>query len=59
MSTIPKIAKRVMSEKEKEIMIQIQLENICQLVDGKMYHQTIVNSRGEQMERIVIEYTDV
>jgi len=47
-----------MSEKEKEIMIQIQLENICKLVGGKMYHQTVVNSRGEQMERIVIEYTD-
>ena len=48
-----------MSEKEKEIMIQIQLENICQLVNGKMYHQTITNSRGEKTERIVIEYTDV
>jgi len=46
-----------MSEKEKEIMIQIQLENICQLVDGKMYHKSILNSRGERTEQIVIEYS--
>ena len=58
MSTIPKIAKRVMSEKEKEIMIQIQLENICELVGGKMYHKSILNSRGERSEQIIIEYTD-
>ena len=57
MSTILKIAKQVMSEKEKEIMIQIQLENICQLVDGKMYHKSILNSRGERTEQIVIEYS--
>jgi len=48
----------MMTEKEKEIIIQVQLENICKLVDGKMYHKSILNSRGERTEQIIIEYTD-
>ena len=57
MFTIRKIAKRVMSDKERDILIKMQLENICKCLDGEWYHQQLLNSRGERTNRFVIEYT--
>ena len=47
-----------MTETEKKIFVNMQIDNICNLLDGEVNIVTIVNSRGETSKRIVIEYKD-
>ena len=46
------------TDKEKEIILKMQLQNICELVDGKLNHQHVIDSKGNASRRIVIEYKE-
>ncbi len=46
------------TDKEKEIILKRQLQNICELVDGKLNHQHVIDSKGNASRRIVIEYKE-
>tara|TARA_B100002019_G_scaffold284688_1_gene292682 strand:+ start:794 stop:1009 length:216 start_codon:yes stop_codon:yes gene_type:complete len=46
------------TDKEKEIILKTQLHNICELVDGKLNHQHVIDSKGNASRRIVIEYKE-
>ena len=39
-----------MNQQEKDITIHMQLNNICNLVNGTWKHSTIVHSNGKQEE---------
>ena len=45
-------------EATNRILAKQQVDNICQLLDGKVEYVTIVNSRGEVKKRIVITYEE-
>ena len=45
-------------ETERQILISLQLDNVCKLLgDGELHHKTIVNSRGEVKYQYTITYT--
>ena len=46
----------VMDEQTKQIMLHMQINNICSLVNGKYQHTSVVHSNGTREERIVISY---
>ena len=45
-----------MNQQEKDITIHMQLNNICNLVNGTWKHTTIVHSNGKREEKFVISY---
>ena len=47
-----------MNKEEREVLVASQLDNVCNLLDGTLIHQVILNSRAETSRRIVIEYQD-
>ena len=49
---------RRIGEVERKILVNIQVDNLCKLLDGKSSLVTVVNSRGDASKRIVIEYKD-
>ena len=48
-----------MTEQEKDITIHMQLNNICNLVNGTWKHSTIVHSNGKREEKFIISYPHV
>jgi hypothetical protein len=48
----------VMTDKEKEIILKMQLNNICEMLDGKLNHQHVIDSKGNASRRIIIEYQE-
>lgn len=47
-----------MTDKEKEIILKMQLNNICEMLDGKLNHQHVIDSKGNASRRIIIEYQE-
>ena len=47
-----------MNERDKEIQTQICIEKLCSLLDGTASSTTVVNSRGEEWKRLIIEYKE-
>ncbi len=45
-----------MDKKTSRMMMEIQLENICKIVNGTWHRQSLLNSKGERSERIIITY---
>ena len=45
-----------MTEQEKKIMAQMQLENVTKLLDGKLHHLTCSDYSGKVRQKYVIEY---
>tara|TARA_B100002019_G_C20734973_1_gene341157 strand:- start:16 stop:198 length:183 start_codon:yes stop_codon:yes gene_type:complete len=45
-----------MNEQDR-ILMEMQLNNVCQIVKGKWFRTETLNSRGERTSRIIIEYT--
>ena len=45
-----------MNQQEKDITIHMQLNNICNLVNGTWKHSTIVHSNGKREEKLIISY---
>ena len=56
-NVVPTESKRI-GEVERKLLANIQVDNLCKLLDGKSSLVTIVNSRGDVSKRIVIEYKD-
>jgi hypothetical protein len=46
----------LMDKETSRMMIEIQLENICKIVNGTWHRQSLLNSKGELSERIIITY---
>jgi hypothetical protein len=47
-----------MTPQEKEIKLHLQLEDVCDMLNGTLTHKTCVNSRGEETKQFVITYTE-
>ncbi len=47
-----------MTEEEKKFIINLQLNNICEILDGKLNHQQVIDSKGNASRRIIIEYQE-
>ena len=45
-----------MTEKEKKILLQMQLENVAKLLGGKISHLTTSDHTGKVAYKYVIEY---
>ena len=45
-----------MNEKEIDITVHMQLNNICNLLNGKWQHTTVVHSNGRREQKYVISY---
>ena len=45
-----------MTEQEKKIMIDMQLENVSKLLNGKVHHLTTSDHTGKVSYKYVIEY---
>ena len=45
-----------MDKQTSRFMIEIQLDNICKIVNGTWHKQSLYNSNGELSERIIINY---
>ena len=45
-----------MDKETSRMMIEIQLDNICKIVNGTWHKQSLYNSNGELSERIIINY---
>jgi hypothetical protein len=45
-----------MDKQTSRFMIEIQLDNICKIVNGTWHKQSLYNSSGELSERIIITY---
>ena len=45
-----------MNQQEKDITIHMQLNNICNLVNGTWKRSTIVHSNGKREEKFIISY---
>ena len=43
---------------EQKLLLDIQLNNCCELVKGKLTTLTCVDSRGKVTKKIIIEYND-
>ena len=56
-NVVPTESKRI-GEVERKLLANIQVDNLCKLLDGESSIVTIVNSRGDVSKRIVIEYKD-
>ena len=48
----------LMTPQEKEIKLHLQLEEVCDMLNGTLTHKTCVNSRGEETKQFVITYTE-
>ena len=48
----------VIDEDFKKWNIKNQLDNICEILDAKINHQQIIDSRGNAARRIIIEYKE-
>ena len=42
-----------MNKQTSRFMIEIQLNNICKIVNGTWHRQSLLNSKGEPSERII------
>ncbi len=47
---------KLLNKKTSRMMMEIQLENICKIVNGTWHRQSLLNSKGERSERIIITY---
>ena len=47
-----------MDKQTSRMMMEIQLDNICKIVNGTWKHSSTVNSRGEKGEKITIYYSN-
>ena len=47
-----------MDKEEKQLMLEMQLSNCCELVKGKLTTLTCVDSTGKVTKKIIIEYND-
>jgi len=45
-----------MNKQTSRFMMEIQLNNICKIVNGTWHRQSLLNSKGEPSERIIITY---
>jgi hypothetical protein len=45
-----------LDKKTSKMMMEVQLNNICNILDGTWYRQSVLNSMGERTERIIITY---
>lgn len=45
-----------MTDKEKKILVQMQLANVVKLLDGKLHHLTTSDHSGKVTYKYVIEY---
>jgi hypothetical protein len=45
-----------MDKQTSRFMMEIQLDNICKIVNGTWHKQSLLNSKGELSERIIISY---
>ena len=41
---------------ETRLIMESQLNNVCKILNGKWYRTSLLNSRGETEERIIISY---
>ena len=48
-----------MTEEERQFVLNLQLNNICQILDAKINHQQVIDSRGNASRRIIIEYKEI
>lgn len=48
----------MITPQEKEIIIYMQLQNVCDILEGTLEHKICVNSRGEETKKFVITYKD-
>ena len=42
----------------KDILLEIQLDNIVKALSGTITHQTVVDHTGRSCKRIIIEYDE-
>ncbi len=47
---------KLLNKKTSRMMMEIQLENICKIVNGTWHRQSLLSSKGERSERIIITY---
>ena len=47
---------KLMDKETSRLMMEIQLDNICKIVNGTWHRQSLLNSKGERTERIIITY---
>jgi hypothetical protein len=45
-----------LDKKTSKMMMEIQLNNICNILGGTWHRQSVLNSMGERTERIIITY---
>ena len=43
---------------ETRLIMESQLTNVCKILNGKWYRTSLLNSRGETEERIIISYSN-
>tara|TARA_B100000482_G_scaffold137674_1_gene100897 strand:- start:225 stop:404 length:180 start_codon:yes stop_codon:yes gene_type:complete len=43
---------------ETRLIMESQLNNVCKILNGKWYRTSLLNSRGETEERIIISYSN-
>ena len=44
------------TKEEVDVLVESQLNNICKLINGIVYHQTVLDHKGHSYKRIIIEY---
>ncbi len=44
------------TREETDVLVESQLNNICKLLNGIVYHQTVLDHKGHSYKRIIIEY---
>tara|TARA_Y100000361_G_C11095468_1_gene308801 strand:+ start:190 stop:339 length:150 start_codon:yes stop_codon:yes gene_type:complete len=47
-----------MTESERKFIIQLQLNNVCEILDGEIKYSTLLDHTGDQKRRISITYKD-
>jgi|SaaInlV_120m_DNA_3_1039746.scaffolds.fasta_scaffold00061_3 hypothetical protein len=48
----------MLTPQEKEISIHIQLEKICDILEGTLTHRRVLNTQGEATKQFIITYKD-
>jgi len=46
------------TESERKFIIQLQLNNVCEILDGEIKYSTLLDHTGDQKRRISITYKD-
>ena len=47
-----------MTESERKFIIQLQLNNVCEILDGEIKYSTLLDHTRDQKRRISITYKD-